>query len=51
MLLKMLVRRLTRSLWNTVRVEKRLLATEPLKPLAEEKEGVDPIQVSINMYH
>ncbi|CAH1637813.1 unnamed protein product [Spodoptera littoralis] len=42
----MLVRRLTRSLWSTaVRVEKRFLASEPLKPQPEEKEGVDPVQL------
>ncbi|KAH9639295.1 hypothetical protein HF086_014159 [Spodoptera exigua] len=42
----MLVRRLTRSLWNTtLRFEKRLLASEPLKPQPEEKDGVDPVQL------
>ncbi|XP_059053155.1 isopentenyl-diphosphate Delta-isomerase 1 [Achroia grisella] len=42
----MLVRRLARSVWSTIRVETRCLATEPVKPQAEEKDkdGVDPIQ-------
>ncbi|XP_026742979.1 isopentenyl-diphosphate Delta-isomerase 1-like isoform X1 [Trichoplusia ni] len=41
----MLVRSLTRSLWNTVRVEKRTLASEPSKPQPVEKDGVDAVQL------
>lgn len=46
-LLQMLVRNLiSRSIWPALRLERRFLASEPVKPQADVKDdGVDPIQV------
>lgn len=41
----MLVRQITRSLWNTLKVEKRFLASDPIKPKQEVDDGVEPVQV------
>lgn len=40
----MLVRNIGRVFWNTLRIEKRFLASEPTKPQAEVEEGVEPRQ-------
>lgn len=51
MLPKMLVRNIGRAFWNTLRVEKRFLASEPAKPQTEVQEGVEPVQVSTFILH
>ncbi|CAG9565551.1 unnamed protein product [Danaus chrysippus] len=40
----MLLRRFTRSLWNTSRFEKRFLVSEPAKPEPDLLDGVEPVQ-------
>ncbi|CAH2094676.1 unnamed protein product [Euphydryas editha] len=40
----MLVRQITRSLWNTLKVEKRFLASEPIKPEQEVIDNIEPVQ-------
>lgn len=46
----MLVRSLTRVLRNTLRVDKRFLASEPVKPQLDDKDGVETLQVTFYYY-
>lgn len=47
---KMLVRNIYRTLWNAVRVEKRLLASETIKPKTDGTEDKSNTNVQVNFY-